>query len=523
MEPDSRSHPILSYVMSRKPLEQPIIGPSQFPVNRTGSDYSRGHLVDVGAGIGKEIEDEELVNQLPNLKNPEILALMTAAITDVVHARDVLQRLGQRPDHEDVDQARIYIAQIESKLSKQLEAIVLEKRPEGVDRREWRSEQARKEKEAREATEREMFPFKAVIHLDDKHDEYENLLKDAEKQLADIYESSRCYSKVLPVNDEVNEEVVRILQEASQRNFEKLELKGRMLRFVPEAFGNLATLTFIDLSNNQLEALPDSIAGLTNLEALYLSSNMLISLPDSLGLLKSLKVLNVSANKLKALPDRISRCIALIELDASFNQLAYLPTNIGNELVNLQKFFVHLNKLRSLPSSICEMESLRVLDVHFNELRSLPLAIGKLQNLEILNASSNFSDLTTIPNTIGDLTNLVDLDLSNNQIKELPCSFGRLNNLKKLNLDQNPLVIPPQEIVQQGLDAVLEYMKKRWVDILLEEELKSKIEAKNNQAEQNWMQRGVQWLEKWFVGNLTGYVGTTRKNSLEDDFLNQQL
>jgi Leucine-rich repeat (LRR) protein len=50
----------------------------------------------------------------------------------------------------------------------------------------------------------------------------------------------------------------------------------------------------------------------------------------------------------------------------------------GNELVNLQKYFFHLNNLRSLPSSICEMESLRVLDVHFNELRSLPLTIGKL-------------------------------------------------------------------------------------------------------------------------------------------------
>jgi len=254
-----------------------------------------------------------------------------------------------------------------------------------------------------------------------------------------------------------------------------------------------------------------------------LSSNMLVSLPDYIGLLKSLKVLNVSANKLKALPDSISRCSALIELDTSFNQLTYLPTNIGNELVNLQKFFVHLNKLRSLPSSICEMESLRVLDVHFNELRSLPLAIGKLQNLEILNASSNFSDLTTIPDTIGDLTNLVDLDLSNNQIKELPCSFGRLTNLKKLNLDQNPFVIPPQEIVQQGLDAVLEYMKNRWVDILLEEEGKSKIEADNSQAEQNWMQRGGQWLEKWFFGSPTGYVGTTRNKTIEDDFLNQQL
>ena len=90
---------------------------------------------------------------------------------------------------------------------------------------------------------------------------------------------------------------------------------------------------------------------------------------------------------------------SLVELDAGFNSLTYLPTNIGYELLNLQKLMIQLNKIRSLPSSVCEMKSLRYLDAHFNELRGLPIAIGKLTNLEVLNLSSNFSDLRELPET----------------------------------------------------------------------------------------------------------------------------
>ncbi|KAL5183213.1 Plant intracellular Ras-group-related LRR protein 1 [Glycine soja] len=61
--------------------------------------------------------------------------------------------------------------------------------------------------------------------------------------------------------------------------------------------------------------------------------------------------------------------LSLVELDAGFNSLTYLPTNIGYELLNLQKLMIQLNKIGSLPSSVCEMKSLRYLDAHFNELQ----------------------------------------------------------------------------------------------------------------------------------------------------------
>lgn len=215
-----------------------------------------------------------------------------------------------------------------------------------------------------------------------------------------------------------------------------------------------------------------------------------------------------------------------MELDASFNNLSYLPTNIGYELPNLKKLIIHLNKIRSLPSSICELKSLRYLDAHFNELHGLPIAIGRLTNLEVLNLSSNFTDLKELPETFGELTNLRELDLSNNQIHALPDTFGYLDNLTKLNLEQNPLELPPVEIVNQGVEAILTFMTKRWIDILQEEERKSNQEMQE-QVEGGWLTRSTSWLKN-VSGNVAGYIGTAvgspmSPKSPEEAYLNQQL
>lgn len=190
----------------------------------------------------------------------------------------------------------------------------------------------------------------------------------------------------------------------------------------------------------------------------------------------------------------------------------------------MQKLWIYLNKLRYLPTSICEMRSLRLLDAHFNELHGLPYAIGKLINLEILNLSSNFSDLKELPTTFGDLINLMELDISNNQIHALPDSFYRLDNLSKLCLDENPLVIPPMEIVSQGLEAVKLYMSKRRLDILLEEERRSQmVESPRENA--GWLTRSTSWLNN-FVAGVSGtvaeYIGAGEK-SYRDPCLDQQL
>lgn len=213
---------------------------------------------------------------------------------------------------------------------------------------------------------------------------------------------------------------------------------------------------------------------------------------------------------------------SLVELNAGFNKLTYLPTNIGHELENLMKLWVPLNKIRYLPTSIGEMKSLRLLDVHFNELHGIPSSIGKLTNLEILNLSGNFSDLSELPSTIGDLANLRELELSNNQIHELPDTFGMLQNLSKFNIDQNPLVMPPKEIVAEGIEAIKAYMVRRRLDILLAEEHMSTDEG-NDQANASLLARSTSWFSN-VVANVTetvsSYIGAPEKS--KDPCLNEQ-
>lgn len=214
----------------------------------------------------------------------------------------------------------------------------------------------------------------------------------------------------------------------------------------------------------------------------------------------------------------------LVELDASFNNLICLPSNIGYGLVNLERLSIQLNRLRCLPPSIGELRSLRYLDVHFNELRGLPYSIGRLTNLEVLNLSSNFSDLTAIPETIGDLINLRELDLSNNQIRALPNSFGELKNLAKLNLDQNPLEIPPIEIVNQGVEAVKEFMAKRLLDARAEEEQRNMLEVNKQQAQTGLLAWGTSLLNSVVSGvsqSVAGFVGTGK--AARDPWLDKQL
>ncbi|KAL4638936.1 hypothetical protein ACB092_03G181800 [Castanea dentata] len=363
------------------------------------------------------------------------------------------------------------------------------------------------------------------VRLEEMHEEYEKQLREAEDRLVEVYGSVVSELEKGFKEEEVCDEVVGILKEAEGGVVvERVELCGRQLRFLPEAFGMLHGLLVLNLSHNQLEVLPDSISGLQKLEELDISSNLLVSLPGSIGLLLNLRVLNVSGNKLSSLPDSIARCSSLVELDASFNNLMCLPSNIGYGLVNLERLSIHLNRIRCLPASICEMRSLRYLDVHFNELRGLPHAIGRLTNLEVLNLSSNFSDLTQLPETIGELMNLRELDLSNNQIRALPDTFGQLKNLTKLNLDQNPLIIPPIDIVNKGVEAVKEYMAKRWLDIKAEEQQRSMIEENKQQAQTGWLAWGTSLLNNLVSGvsrSVVGHVGAGKAS--RDPWLDQQL
>ncbi|XP_045809528.1 plant intracellular Ras-group-related LRR protein 3 [Trifolium pratense] len=429
---------------------------------------------------------QNLLTHFPHFNNPELLPSLTNLISNlnITHTLSFLRTLGPRPDPSSISASRAKIAEPD------------------VD----------------------VAVYQALLKVEDMHEECVKLLMVAEERLVEGY---RLFVEELVKGvggEDVNEGVVGILRKVEEGEVvEQVDLSDMKLRVFPEVFGKMKGLVLLNLSHNQLKVIPDSIEGLQKLVELDVSSNLLESLPDCIGLLTNLKILNLSGNKLTALPESVSLCRSLVELDASFNNLMCLPTNTAYGLVNLEKLSIHLNKIRFLPLSIGEMKSLRYLDVHFNELHGLPQSIGKLTNLEYLNIGSNFNDMTQLPETIGGLVNLKELDLSNNQIRALPYAFCKLEKLTKLNLDQNPIIVPPVEVVNQGVEAMKEFMAKRWLEFIDEERKKNMAETQNQQAETGWLAWGASLLNN-VAGtseSVAEYFGVAK--APKDTLLYQQL
>ena len=97
------------------------------------------------------------------------------------------------------------------------------------------------------------------------------------------------------------------------------------------------------------------------------------------------------------------------------------------------------------------------LDLSGLGLRVLPNALIQLTELQSLNLSNN--RLTSLPNSFGRLTQLQWLDLHNNMLTALPHLLGRLTQLQTLDLSNNELESPPPDVVEQGTEAILAYLR----------------------------------------------------------------
>jgi hypothetical protein len=71
----------------------------------------------------------------------------------------------------------------------------------------------------------------------------------------------------------------------------------------------------------------------------------------------------------------------------------------------------------------------------------------QVPSLEILDISRN--KLTGIPDSIRRLSNLKVLSIAKNLIRKLPSCFGDMKDLRIIKFEGNPLVFPPQEILQR--------------------------------------------------------------------------
>ncbi|MEN9399823.1 MAG: hypothetical protein RL632_924 [Bacteroidota bacterium] len=134
------------------------------------------------------------------------------------------------------------------------------------------------------------------------------------------------------------------------------------------------------------------------------------------------------------------------------NSLDSLSYRIGN-LVNLEELYLGRNDLKSLPPEIGNLKKLRILSAQYNEIELLPNEIGQMESLEQLILNQN--KLKALPNTICDLKRLQMLQLKYNFLDSLPSSIGGCQALQFLYLNRNNLLALPESLSEiSGLKEI---------------------------------------------------------------------
>ncbi|KAM6894869.1 leucine-rich repeat and calponin homology domain-containing protein 4 isoform 2-T2 [Lycodopsis pacificus] len=227
-------------------------------------------------------------------------------------------------------------------------------------------------------------------------------------------------------------------------------------RSVEKALEEAAASGALNLSNRKLKEFPRSARNydLSDITHADLSKNRLCELPEELCQFISLETLSLYHNGMRSLSSSLGNLQALTYLNLSRNLLSSLPSSLF-QLPLLRVLIVSNNKLCSLPASIYSLTHLRQLDVSCNELQCLPAELGQLECLRDLNLRRN--QLTTLPEEISELP-LVRLDVSCNRISHVPLCYRHLRHLQSILLDNNPLQMPPAQICSKGKYHIFKYL-----------------------------------------------------------------
>ena len=147
------------------------------------------------------------------------------------------------------------------------------------------------------------------------------------------------------------------------------------------------------------------------------------------------------------------------EINFSENNIALVPPSLL-ALPNLNRLFLHSNKIRKLPmlqaAAGSLSRSLQLLDLHNNLLSDLD--ISGFVELQVLDCEKN--ELREFPTGFEDCEKLQHLNLSYNLIKIVPATLGAFST-KKLNflrLRNNPITNLPAYVYLRGMRATLEFL-----------------------------------------------------------------
>jgi Leucine-rich repeat (LRR) protein len=166
--------------------------------------------------------------------------------------------------------------------------------------------------------------------------------------------------------------------------------------------------------------------------ALALEGKKIKKISKSITIFKFLEMLDLSNNQLTLLPNEIVNLGSLKELILDGNRMTSIPL-----LPTLNRLYVSMNKLRSIPDTVWKLQNLQYLDFSDNRISNVPEEIDRLTNLKDLNLAGN--QLKMLPSSIGSLMHLECLILDNNKLESLPETINQLKSLKRLIIVGNPL------------------------------------------------------------------------------------
>lgn len=298
------------------------------------------------------------------------------------------------------------------------------------------------------------------------------------------------------------------------RNLRTLKLGGNLLSEIPNELSHCKKIEYLVLSRKWypreggMKELPKAACGLKELQYLDVSWHQIHTIPDEVGNLTKLESLNMKGNFLKYVSSNIVHCTSLRELNLTgalklnsyippeLLQLSELRTlNLNNNyfseispkingLKKLKHFIMRRNALVSLPETLFDLKHLESIEIGDNYLEELSPSIKKLKKLKTLELRGN--KLTTLPAELCDCLSLESLLLSLNELKQLPENIYQLANLKELDVSSNDLTsipllldklqmlaktglldlggnsikVPPQEVCNQGTDALFTFLRE---------------------------------------------------------------
>ncbi|XP_064879345.1 leucine-rich repeat-containing protein 27 isoform X2 [Oncorhynchus nerka] len=133
------------------------------------------------------------------------------------------------------------------------------------------------------------------------------------------------------------------------------------------------------------------------------------------------------------------------------------PIQITEYATSDTQYFSRRN-FKYVMDCILKNTTLKNLYLEGNEISRLPDTLfTSLSNLVWLDLRNN--QITALPAKIGLHRCLKTLLLEGNPITELPLELGNVITLKALSLRHCPITFPPQEVVGQGLQCILQYLR----------------------------------------------------------------